>query len=357
MRQTLSKGMVAAAAATSILSLYGSQAFADTNANGVAADSPGVLSGNNVQAPVSVPVNACGNSANVAAGLNPSFGNSCATPSGKHRKPDAPRHAAPASHGSDQGHGSDHGYGSGHGGGSGHGYGSDRGYGSDHGGGSGHHGSGHHGGPGRHGGGSSTHGATHGSPGVGSGNNAEVPVDVPVNACGNTADAVALLNPSFGNKCGHHGGNGNGHGHGGGPGHGHGGGDGHGHGGGHGYGGGDDGGPKGYGDDGGPKGYGDDDTPPTKPPTTPPTKPPTTTPPTVPPTTVPPTTVPPTTGPPVTGPPVTTPPSTTPPGPGTRPELPRTGSEGLLAASAAGAGLLLGGAVLYRRGRAASRRW
>ncbi|MEV5954332.1 chaplin family protein [Streptomyces sp. NPDC051987] len=81
MRQTLSRGMVAAAAATSILSLYGSPAFADSEATGIGGGSPGVLSGNNVQAPVSVPVNVCGNSVDAAAALNPAFGNSCANPS------------------------------------------------------------------------------------------------------------------------------------------------------------------------------------------------------------------------------------------------------------------------------------
>ncbi|MFH8463751.1 chaplin family protein [Streptomyces sp. NPDC017991] len=311
MRQTLSKGMVAAAAATSILSLYGSQAFADSDVHGVAADSPGVLSGNNVQAPVGVPVNACGNSANAAAGLNPSFGNSCATPTGKHRKPDGPRHGAPAGYGSDHGHGSH------------------QGYGSDHGGGSGHHGSGHHGG-GHHGDGSSTHGGTHHAPGVGSGNLDEAPVHAPANACGDAADAGGLLNPAFGARCGHD----------------------------------------------GPKGYGDDDTPPSGPPSEPPSGPPHTTPPsttpptTTPPETGPPGTVPPTTGPPSSVPPTTGPPSSVPPttgpgaphpsppssGQGPWPELAATGVDGMLAASAAGAGLLLGGAILYRRNRAASRR-
>ncbi|WP_406177729.1 LPXTG cell wall anchor domain-containing protein [Streptomyces sp. NBC_00996] len=42
--------------------------------------------------------------------------------------------------------------------------------------------------------------------------------------------------------------------------------------------------------------------------------------------------------------------------PGASPTLPRTGSEGVLAASAASVALLAGGTVLYRRGRAAPRR-
>ncbi|NEB76098.1 chaplin [Streptomyces sp. SID14478] len=53
-------------------------AFADSGAEGVAAGSPGVLSGNVVQVPVHVPVNFCGNSIDVIALLNPTFGNTCA---------------------------------------------------------------------------------------------------------------------------------------------------------------------------------------------------------------------------------------------------------------------------------------
>ncbi|WP_129305098.1 chaplin [Streptomyces sp. L2] len=44
---------------------------------GVAANSPGVLSGNVVQIPVDLDVNACGNSINVVGLLNPATGNTC----------------------------------------------------------------------------------------------------------------------------------------------------------------------------------------------------------------------------------------------------------------------------------------
>ncbi|MFG2822593.1 chaplin [Kitasatospora sp. NPDC048365] len=47
------------------------------SAEGVAANSPGVLSGNLIQVPVHVPVNVCGNTVNVIGLLNPAFGNSC----------------------------------------------------------------------------------------------------------------------------------------------------------------------------------------------------------------------------------------------------------------------------------------
>ncbi|MFI5619962.1 chaplin family protein [Streptomyces sp. NPDC051567] len=40
-----------------------------------------------------------------------------------------------------------------------------------------------------------------GSPGLLSGNAAQAPVDVPVNVCGNTIDVIGLLNPAFGNTC------------------------------------------------------------------------------------------------------------------------------------------------------------
>ncbi|MEU3184406.1 chaplin [Streptomyces sp. NPDC006923] len=52
-------------------------AVADAGAKGAAIGSPGVLSGNVLQYPVSIPVNVCGNSLNTTALLNPAFGNVC----------------------------------------------------------------------------------------------------------------------------------------------------------------------------------------------------------------------------------------------------------------------------------------
>ncbi|MFF8775926.1 chaplin [Streptomyces sp. NPDC015140] len=43
--------------------------------------------------------------------------------------------------------------------------------------------------------------AAEGSPGLLSGNAIQVPVDVPVNICGNTVDVAGLLNPAAGNSC------------------------------------------------------------------------------------------------------------------------------------------------------------
>ncbi|GGQ01407.1 chaplin [Streptomyces mutabilis] len=44
-------------------------------------------------------------------------------------------------------------------------------------------------------------GAAVGSPGVLSGNVVQVPVNVPINVCGNTVNVVGALNPAFGNTC------------------------------------------------------------------------------------------------------------------------------------------------------------
>ncbi|HET6358550.1 MULTISPECIES: chaplin [unclassified Streptomyces] len=72
------KKVVAAAAATGGLVLAGAGvAMADAGAQGAAVNSPGVLSGNVVQAPVHVPVNLCGNAVSVIGLLNPTFGNTC----------------------------------------------------------------------------------------------------------------------------------------------------------------------------------------------------------------------------------------------------------------------------------------
>ncbi|MER5947670.1 chaplin [Streptomyces sp. NPDC001904] len=104
MRQALKIGVMAAAAATGMLSMPGSSAAAltgdegdagasasaadihpqdahgrsGTSPSGTTANSPGLLSGNTVQAPVDVGLNLCGNTADVVGALNPSTGNACA---------------------------------------------------------------------------------------------------------------------------------------------------------------------------------------------------------------------------------------------------------------------------------------
>lgn len=53
----------------------GAAVATDAHADGKATNSPGIGSGNLVQAPVHVPVNVTGNSVNVVGILNPAFAN------------------------------------------------------------------------------------------------------------------------------------------------------------------------------------------------------------------------------------------------------------------------------------------
>ncbi|MES5820998.1 chaplin [Streptomyces sp. S3(2020)] len=73
----IAKGLVLTSAAVAAVAGGAGIAAADSGANGTAAHSPGVLSGNVVQVPVHVPVNVCGNTVNVIGLLNPAFGNTC----------------------------------------------------------------------------------------------------------------------------------------------------------------------------------------------------------------------------------------------------------------------------------------
>ncbi|MER5772469.1 chaplin [Streptomyces sp. NPDC001985] len=161
MRLVTRKTMITMAAAGGALALGGGYAHAGADANGGASNSPGVASGNSVQVPVHVPVNACGNTVNIVGLLNPAFGNECANVSGS-TAPAAPT-APGGSHAGGQPGGAPSGA--------------------------------------QSGGGAQANGGAANSPGVGSGNNVQAPVDVPVNACGNTIDVVGLLNPAFGNDC------------------------------------------------------------------------------------------------------------------------------------------------------------
>ncbi|MFI0962241.1 chaplin [Streptomyces sp. NPDC021080] len=197
-----------------------------------------MASGNNVQVPVNVPLNVCGNTVDVIAALNPAFGNSCANGPVSQGRHAAPHHsvqhdAGPARHrGPDAGHGGTDqtrglgdlagglgdlagghsgeygghpGAGQGGYGGEHRGYG-DSGYGDSRQAHPGHMRAGH-GDSGVHQGGwsgSSSYGQAQGSPGVLSGDQAGVPVDVPVELCGNSLDVVGLLNSALGNECGHH---------------------------------------------------------------------------------------------------------------------------------------------------------
>ena len=72
------KKIAALVAATGGLVMAGAgMASAEATAHGSAQDSPGVVSGNNIQVPVHIPVNACGLSVSVIGILDQAFGNTC----------------------------------------------------------------------------------------------------------------------------------------------------------------------------------------------------------------------------------------------------------------------------------------
>ncbi|MFI6446906.1 chaplin family protein [Kitasatospora sp. NPDC050543] len=146
MRNVAKKGLLTAMATGSVLASTAGYAYASAEAHGGAANSPGAGSGNSVQVPVDIPVNACGNTVDIGGSLNPAFGNTCANADG---------------------------------GGSG-----DPAQGSDE---------------ARSQGGATASGETVGSPGTASGNSVKAPVHIPVNACGNSA--VIGGHPAFGHSC------------------------------------------------------------------------------------------------------------------------------------------------------------
>ncbi|MEW2136819.1 chaplin family protein [Streptomyces sp. NPDC005409] len=83
-RQVLGKGMLTAAAASSLLSIAAGAAYAHPGASAEASHSPGVLAGNSVSVPVTLAPNVCGNSVDAGAALNPTMGNTCVTTTGAH---------------------------------------------------------------------------------------------------------------------------------------------------------------------------------------------------------------------------------------------------------------------------------
>ncbi|MFJ4919008.1 chaplin [Streptomyces sp. NPDC088725] len=68
---TMIAGGIVAAGAGAASATTGPSALAE----GQAVHSPGIVSGNTIQAPVHVPVNVTGNTVNVIGLLNPAFGN------------------------------------------------------------------------------------------------------------------------------------------------------------------------------------------------------------------------------------------------------------------------------------------
>ncbi|WEH32654.1 chaplin [Streptomyces sp. AM 4-1-1] len=177
MRQVTRKGLITIAAAGGVLALSGGYAHADAGASGGTSNSPGVLSGNSVQIPIDVPVNVCGNTVSVVGLLNPAAGNNCSNGSGGAREAGTPASGAHAGGGAVTTHG---GATEGHAPGGHTADGPDRQDGRT--------------GPATHSGGASAEGLATGSPGVLSGNNIAVPVDLSLNVCGNGVTIGGLLN-------------------------------------------------------------------------------------------------------------------------------------------------------------------
>ncbi|MFE3326338.1 chaplin [Streptomyces sp. NPDC059176] len=144
MRQIRRTGLVTVMVTGGALAAAGA-AHADAGARGDAVASPGLLSGNSVQAPVHVPVNVCGNTVNVVGLLNPAVGNGCAN--------GGTADGAGAGNTAEQSDAS----------------------------------------------GATAEGSAGNSPGVLSGNTIQVPVDVPVNVTGNSVNVVGIGNPAVGN--------------------------------------------------------------------------------------------------------------------------------------------------------------
>ncbi|MGW4437272.1 chaplin [Streptomyces sp. NPDC004596] len=73
----IAKGLVLTSAAVAAVAGGVGVAAADSGADGLAANSPGALSGNVIEAPIHVPVNVCGDTVDVIGLLNPAFGSGC----------------------------------------------------------------------------------------------------------------------------------------------------------------------------------------------------------------------------------------------------------------------------------------
>lgn len=86
-------GAVLAALVGGIVLAGGGVASADSHATGAVFGSPGVLSGNLVQVPIDESSNFCGNTFNVIAALNPTFGAHCIN--GSHHSSDGRKFGGP----------------------------------------------------------------------------------------------------------------------------------------------------------------------------------------------------------------------------------------------------------------------
>ncbi|CAL9360002.1 chaplin [Streptomyces sp. enrichment culture] len=69
--------ITAALALAGTANAFASDGGGGASAVGVAANSPGILSGNVVQVPINLQANVCGNTINIIGLLNPAVGNIC----------------------------------------------------------------------------------------------------------------------------------------------------------------------------------------------------------------------------------------------------------------------------------------
>ncbi|WP_055490077.1 chaplin [Streptomyces sp. TP-A0356] len=74
----IAKGLALTTVAAAAVAGTAGIAAADSGATATANTSPGVVSGNSVQAPVHVPAAVCGNTVGVVGVLSSAFSNSCA---------------------------------------------------------------------------------------------------------------------------------------------------------------------------------------------------------------------------------------------------------------------------------------
>jgi hypothetical protein len=150
MRRVTRNGVIAVAAVSGAMAVT-MPAYASSAADGTAAGSPGLVSGNVAQLPVHVPVNVCGNTVNVVGLLNPAAGNSCANEDSD-GVPRGGQRSVSVAGGTVAGEGA------------------------------------------------RAEGDTTGSPGVLAGNGVRLPVHLPVNLSGNSVSVVGVGNASVGNE-------------------------------------------------------------------------------------------------------------------------------------------------------------
>ncbi|WP_109028892.1 LAXTG-anchored chaplin ChpB [Streptomyces rubrogriseus] len=162
MRRVTRNGVLAVAASGALavtMPAYAAFASDGAGAEGSAAGSPGLISGNTVQLPVDVPVDVCGNTVNVVGLLNPAAGNGCANSGEPGASHQGASHQAAGASGGTSGSAT-----------------------------------------GATSGGAAAEGSGKDSPGVLSGNGVQLPVHLPVNVSGNSVNVVGIGNPAVGNE-------------------------------------------------------------------------------------------------------------------------------------------------------------